>query len=480
VLRLREDGATLLSGGGDGLVLIWHVVNGSLEGPLRAVPVMLPSTLQPREEPPKIVSLDCLPGSDVFMVGTMGCDIFEVGSVPQMLIEGHSADVYGLSMNPNHAHIFATAAESSKVGIWDISRRTNIRLVETARVARSVAWSPDGNQLAIGCRDGELQVLEFHPVMQQVFWATDCTGPIEDLKYSPSGDFLAVASRDQFIYIYAVDSNRFSLIGKCSGHSSAVIHLDWSKDGRVIQSSDTAKELLYFSPNTCKQVKENQRDTAWASWSTVQGFSVMGIWKNTNDTTDINACHRSPCERYLAAADDSGMIRLYNYPCVVEKAPSRDYKGHSSHVMNIRFSADGKYVTSVGGHDRAVFQWRVCKPKKQGAPPVVAPWVHQGGNVWGPEEGHPPVEHQIRQLHVSEERGAAEARRSDRDEMDARRGKPEVLDPGLGRPRGMQQGHPSRRSPYAEQAAEGAGGLEDRSYSTQRSAPHQISQIQFG
>jgi microtubule-associated protein-like 6 len=57
------------------------------------------------------------------------------------------------------------------------------------------------------------------------------------------------------------------------------------------------------------QVKENQRDTAWASWSTVQGFSVMGIWKNTNDTTDINACHRSPCERYLAAADDSGMVR---------------------------------------------------------------------------------------------------------------------------------------------------------------------------
>jgi WD40 repeat protein len=56
------------------------------------------------------------------------------------------------------------------------------------------------------------QVLEFHPVMQQVFWATDCTGPIEDLKYSPSGDFLAVASRDQFIYIYAVDSNRFSLV----------------------------------------------------------------------------------------------------------------------------------------------------------------------------------------------------------------------------------------------------------------------------
>ena len=56
------------------------------------------------------------------------------------------------------------------------------------------------------------------------------------------------------------------------------------------------------------QVKENQRDTRWTTWTTAQGFPVMGIWKNTSDTTDINACDRSPCGRYLAAVDDSGMV----------------------------------------------------------------------------------------------------------------------------------------------------------------------------
>eukprot|EP00873_Tetraselmis_striata_P042208 jgi/Tetstr1/462472/TSEL_007468.t1 len=379
VLRLRDDGTVLLSGGADGLVMMWGVDKGGLSALIRVMPVVLPSQLQDGEEPPKIVSLDCVPGSDVFMVGTKGCDIFEVDNDPEMLIEGHSADVYGLSMSPSHPHIFATAAESSKVGIWDISRRRNIRLIETARIARSVAWSPNGGHLAIGCKDGGLQVLEFYPAMRQVFWGHDTHSSIDELKYSPCGQFLAVASHDQCIYVYNV-SKGYSKVGRCVGHSSSVIHLDWSADSAVIQSSDTAKELLYFSSRTCKQVKENQRDTVWASWSTVQGFSVMGIWKNTSDTTDINACHRSPCGKYLVAADDSGVIRLYNYPCVIEKAPSRDYFGHSSHVMNVRFSPDGKYVTSVGGHDRAVFQWRVYKPQVQAPAPLVAPWVHLGGN----------------------------------------------------------------------------------------------------
>ncbi|KAK3276180.1 hypothetical protein CYMTET_15733 [Cymbomonas tetramitiformis] len=37
----------------------------------------------------------------------------------------------------------------------------------------------------------------------------------------------------------------------------------------------------------------------------------------------------------------------------------RGHKGHSSHVMNVRFTADEKRVLSVGGKDRAVLQWRL-------------------------------------------------------------------------------------------------------------------------
>jgi WD40 repeat protein len=59
--------------------------------------------------------------------------------------------------------------------------------------------------------------------------------------------------------------------------------------------------------------------------------------------------------------DDFGKVKLFRYPCVVEHAPFRTFSGHSSHVMNVRFLADQRRVVSVGGHDGAIFQWRVGK-----------------------------------------------------------------------------------------------------------------------
>jgi len=40
------------------------------------------------------------------------------------------------------------------------------------------------------------------------------------------------------------------------------------------------------------------------------------------------------------------------------------YRGHSSHVTNVRFTADGNYLISVGGHDKSIFQWRYNNDKE--------------------------------------------------------------------------------------------------------------------
>ena len=77
----------------------------------------------------------------------------------------------------------------------------------------------------------------------------------------------------------------------------------------------------------------------------------MGMWRAGMDGTDINSCCRTPdadgnnswvpslphrCRppggALLASADDSGTIHLLNYPCVVADAPSKQFRGHASHV----------------------------------------------------------------------------------------------------------------------------------------------------
>lgn len=52
---------------------------------------------------------------------------------------------------------------------------------------------------------------------------------------------------------------------------------------------------------------------------------------------------------------------MFAYPCVVGHAPHHAHAGHSSHVLCVRWSAGQRYVVSVGGKDRAVFQWRLTR-----------------------------------------------------------------------------------------------------------------------
>jgi WD40 repeat protein len=89
---------------------------------------------------------------------------------------------------------------------------------------------------------------------------------------------------------------------------------------------------------------------------------------------------RSPDGRLLCSGDDFGRVRLFHYPVVVEHAPSVAATGHSSHVMNVRFSGDGKRVWSVGGHDSAVFQWRLVTGQAAAATPtkVSSRELHKG------------------------------------------------------------------------------------------------------
>lgn len=321
---------------------------------------------------PAFRGLDCMPGSDVFVAGTHRSDIWEIDETPEVLIYGHSADLYGVAWDPTNPTVFATAAEGENVFVWCAARRRLLRMVALGNKGRCLHFSPDGAHLAVGCKNGGLHVLDARS-LQRAHWAKTFDSTVSDVKYSPDGSLLAAASNDQFVDVFD-RSQGYKRIARCSGHSSTVRHVDWAADSSVIRTVCSAYEILYFNPRTGKQVVQNQRDTAWATWTGVLGFEVMGIWPDGSDGTDVNACDRSRSGRHLVTADDFGGVNLFNHPCVVQDAPCRRGAGHSSHVMNVRFSPDDAWVVSVGGKDRAVFQWRFRTLTKPPHKPLVPPW----------------------------------------------------------------------------------------------------------
>ncbi|KAL6747740.1 WD40-repeat-containing domain protein [Haematococcus lacustris] len=357
---LLPDPTCLISGGSDGFIIRWAVGAAGLGPQLQRIPVMRPDQAGV-VAPPPLRALDQVPGGDTLVAGTAGCEVWEVGPSPRVLLAGQQAPLWALAMNPAWPHVYATAGDSDTVVVWSAATRKPLKVLQLAGArdaARCCAFSPDGQHLAVGLVSGGLKVLEFHPSLAQVFWGKLFAESLDVLKYSPCGRYLAAASRDQSLEVLDVKGG-YRRLSRCVGHSSTITHLDWAADSAVIQSNDQAYEILYFDPRSGRQVGGCQRDTRWATWSCVLGFPVMGIWPPDSDGSDINSADRSPSGRYLLTADDLGKVNLFNFPCVVKHAPALRYGGHSSHVMCVRWAADESFAVSVGGRDRCVFQWRL-------------------------------------------------------------------------------------------------------------------------
>uniref|UniRef100_A0A3P8YJT1 HELP domain-containing protein n=1 Tax=Esox lucius TaxID=8010 RepID=A0A3P8YJT1_ESOLU len=245
------------------------------------------------------------------------------------ITQGHTDELWGLAVHPSKPH-FLTCGHDKHVSLWD---STSHQPVWNKTMEDLVTVHTDGNE--------QLSVMRF----------------------SPDGNFLAIGSHDNYIYIYAVveSGRKYSRVGKCSGHSSFITHLDWSVDSQYLVSNSGDYEILYWIPSVCKQVVsvETTRDILWATSTCTLGFQVFGLWPDGSDGTDINAVCRSTETRLLATGDDFGKVHLFSFPCCQFRAPSHVYGGHSSHVTNVNFLYDDSFLVSTGGKDMAIMQWRI-------------------------------------------------------------------------------------------------------------------------
>uniref|UniRef100_A0A8C2YIE2 EMAP like 2 n=1 Tax=Chinchilla lanigera TaxID=34839 RepID=A0A8C2YIE2_CHILA len=345
-----RDG-TLVSGGGrDRRVVLW----GSDYSKLQEVEV--PEDFGP-------VRTVAEGRGDALYVGTTRNSILQ-GSVHMgfsLLVQGHVEELWGLATHPSQAQ-FVTCGQDKLVHLWCLESHQPLwsRIIEDP--ARSAGFHPSGSVLAVGTVTGRWLLLDTE-TNDLVAIHTDGNEQISVVSFSPDGAYLAVGSHDNLVYVYTVDQGgrKVSRLGKCSGHSSFITHLDWAQDSSCFVTNSGDYEILYWDPATCKQIinADMVRNVEWATATCVLGFGVFGIWSEGVDGTDINAVARSHDGRLLASADDFGKVHLFSYPCCQPRALSHKYGGHSSHVTNVAFLWDDSVALTTGGKDTSVLQWRV-------------------------------------------------------------------------------------------------------------------------
>ncbi|ERE50388.1 echinoderm microtubule-associated protein-like 1-like protein [Cricetulus griseus] len=300
---------------------------------------------------------------DTLYVGTTRNSIL-LGSVHtgfSLLVQGHVEELWGLATHPSRAQ-FVTCGQDKLVHLWNSETHQPLWSRTIEDPARSAGFHPSGSVLAVGTVTGRWLLLDTD-THDLVAIHTDGNEQISVVSFSPDGAYLAVGSHDNLVYVYTVDQGgrKVSRLGKCSGHSSFITHLDWAQDSSCFVTNSGDYEILYWDAATCKQITsaDTVRNVEWATATCVLGFGVFGIWPEGADGTDINAVARSHDGKLLASADDFGKVHLFGYPCCQPRALSHKYGGHSSHVTNVAFLWDDSMALTTGGKDTSVLQWRV-------------------------------------------------------------------------------------------------------------------------
>ncbi|GFS05106.1 echinoderm microtubule-associated protein-like 6 [Elysia marginata] len=289
------------------------------------------------------------------LLGTKDNCIVEIaektGNV-HVLVAGHGeGEVWGLDRHPT-ASKFITAGYDGTVRLWDLATKSLVAKLDVT-AASSVAFSPDGELIAVGLKTGEFLLLSTSGLK---LWGKkrDRAGSINDIRFSPSSKILAVGSNDNCVDFYDLTQGpSLSRAGFCKGIASFIINMDFSADSKYIRVCTGAYiNQVYCVPegNLVQDVAVSDKIT-WASWTSVVGKEVLGIWPKNAENADVNCSHLSHLGNALATGDDFGLVKLFSFPCPDKFSEFKKYTGHSAHVTNVRFLFDDRYLVSTGGDD---------------------------------------------------------------------------------------------------------------------------------
>ena len=273
----------------------------------------------------------------------------------------------------------ATKGHRTGIILWDVARkRVQETLLRDTRITSFTVLS-SGNMLAAHSQDNNVKVWDAEkpnaPIAE--FTETDPVRLIWNIAFAPTGDRLAVGSREGTIYLW--DFKGKERLKPLTGHTDHIWSVCFSPDGKRlvsgsddrvarlwdVESSEKIATLPLGEPRTLMKIAFSPCGTLIAGGL----FGEIRLWNAETLTTLFTipqpqtqkpyALAFSPCGKYLASGTwwEKGMekmaIRLWE---VASGENIATLWGHPTDIQSLAFSPDSTLL-ATGSFDCSILLW---------------------------------------------------------------------------------------------------------------------------
>jgi len=334
----------------------------------------------------------------------------------ESLVLRNNADVLCVGVSPDGRTI---AAANGGLSLWDAVTGIQRLQIEMAHPIQTVAFSPNGEQIAAGSGEGTIYLIDANTGQERASLSGH-RGAAKSVSFSPDGEWLISGSLDRTVRVWSIsgryEAHRFDLSAEASGPNDSGVSIACSPDGKriafglnsdllcvaVVQNSTKEQVVristeldsissIAFTPDSKAVVVSGHYapfsaaavlDRSIAALAKLQGPIIRLLYLEHQLRIDFFPAHTGPVN-CLAVSPDGQLIlsgstdqtvRVWTAPkrrdeswgeIDAERLPferlryeSNRFYGHEAAVTCLSFSSDGRYFVS-GSSDGTVRVWRL-------------------------------------------------------------------------------------------------------------------------